>query len=93
MKFFEPIYSTNIYLKSLKMFFRFDNVRIPRENLLNSVADVSPDGKYLSAIENPDQVIIFPNRKYLLLYYLTTFFSFWFGWPSSSLYHIAADIV
>ncbi|KAM2061852.1 hypothetical protein ACFX1T_046866 [Malus domestica] len=27
----------------------FDNVRIPRENLLNSVADVSPDGKYLSA--------------------------------------------
>lgn len=33
----------------------FDNVRIPRENLLNSVADVSPDGKYLSAIENPDQ--------------------------------------
>ncbi|KAE8076002.1 hypothetical protein FH972_014679 [Carpinus fangiana] len=33
----------------------FDNVRIPRDNLLNSVADVSPDGKYLSAIENPDQ--------------------------------------
>ncbi|CAN6572956.1 unnamed protein product [Malus baccata var. baccata] len=27
----------------------FDNVRILRENLLNSVADVSPDGKYLSA--------------------------------------------
>ncbi|KAI3866020.1 hypothetical protein MKX03_016372 [Papaver bracteatum] len=33
----------------------FDNVRIPRENLLNSVADVSPDGQYLSAIKNPDQ--------------------------------------
>ncbi|KAM1166098.1 hypothetical protein ACFX2G_025875 [Malus domestica] len=33
----------------------FDNVRIPRENLLNSVADVSPDGKYLSAINDPDQ--------------------------------------
>ncbi|KAB2043486.1 hypothetical protein ES319_D01G020800v1 [Gossypium barbadense] len=33
----------------------FDNVRVPRENLLNSVADVSPDGKYLSSIENPDQ--------------------------------------
>ncbi|CAI9089287.1 OLC1v1023839C2 [Oldenlandia corymbosa var. corymbosa] len=33
----------------------FDNVRIPRENLLNSVADVSPDGKYLSAIKDPDQ--------------------------------------
>ncbi|XP_076938459.1 acyl-coenzyme A oxidase 3, peroxisomal-like [Bidens hawaiensis] len=33
----------------------FDNFRIPRENLLNSVADVSPDGKYLSAIKDPDQ--------------------------------------
>ncbi|KAL3632214.1 Acyl-coenzyme A oxidase 3, peroxisomal [Castilleja foliolosa] len=33
----------------------FDNVRIPRENLLNSVADVSPDGKYLSAIKDPGQ--------------------------------------
>ncbi|KAI3796374.1 hypothetical protein L1987_39044 [Smallanthus sonchifolius] len=33
----------------------FDNLRIPRENLLNSVADVSPDGQYLSAIKNPDQ--------------------------------------
>lgn len=33
----------------------FDSVRIPRENILNSVADVSPDGKYLSAIKDPDQ--------------------------------------
>lgn len=33
----------------------FDNVRIPRENLLNSVADVTPDGRYLSAIKDPDQ--------------------------------------
>eukprot|EP00262_Sarcandra_glabra_P004235 TRINITY_DN1519_c2_g1_i1.p1 TRINITY_DN1519_c2_g1~~TRINITY_DN1519_c2_g1_i1.p1 ORF type:complete len:698 (-),score=89.13 TRINITY_DN1519_c2_g1_i1:354-2447(-) len=33
----------------------FDNVRVPRENLLNSVADVSPDGQYLSAIKDPDQ--------------------------------------
>ncbi|KAJ4975742.1 hypothetical protein NE237_000848 [Protea cynaroides] len=32
----------------------FDNVRIPRENLLNSVADVSPDGQYLSEIKDPD---------------------------------------
>lgn len=39
--------------------FRFDNVRIPRENILNSVADVSPDGKYLSAIKDPDQVRVF----------------------------------
>ncbi|WCJ30873.1 Acyl-coenzyme A oxidase 3 peroxisomal [Euphorbia peplus] len=33
----------------------FNNVRIPRENLLNSVADVSADGQYLSAIKDPDQ--------------------------------------
>ncbi|XP_065873341.1 acyl-coenzyme A oxidase 3, peroxisomal-like isoform X2 [Euphorbia lathyris] len=33
----------------------FNNVRIPRENLLNSVADVSKDGQYLSAIKDPDQ--------------------------------------
>ncbi|KAG5579158.1 hypothetical protein H5410_049785 [Solanum commersonii] len=33
----------------------FDNVRVPRENLLNSVADVSSDGKYLTAIKDPDQ--------------------------------------
>ncbi|XVF02074.1 hypothetical protein REPUB_Repub04eG0144800 [Reevesia pubescens] len=33
----------------------FDNVRVPRENLLNSVADVSSDGKYLSSIKDPDQ--------------------------------------
>ncbi|KAK4493557.1 hypothetical protein RD792_017863, partial [Penstemon davidsonii] len=32
---------------------KFDNVRIPRENLLNSVADVSADGKYLSANKGP----------------------------------------
>ncbi|KAJ4788752.1 Acyl-coenzyme A oxidase [Rhynchospora pubera] len=33
----------------------FDNVRIPRENLLNSVADVLPDGQYVSSIKDPDQ--------------------------------------
>ncbi|XP_068665356.1 acyl-coenzyme A oxidase 3, peroxisomal-like [Aristolochia californica] len=33
----------------------FDNLRVPRENLLNSVADVSPDGQYVTAIKNPDQ--------------------------------------
>ncbi|KAJ0091311.1 hypothetical protein Patl1_14631 [Pistacia atlantica] len=33
----------------------FDNVRIPKENLLNSIVDVSPDGEYLSAIKDPDQ--------------------------------------
>ncbi|XP_078177053.1 acyl-coenzyme A oxidase 3, peroxisomal-like [Carex rostrata] len=33
----------------------FDNVRVPRENLLNSVADVLPDGQYVSSIKDPDQ--------------------------------------
>lgn len=33
----------------------FDNLRIPRENLLNSVADITPDGQYVSAIKDPDQ--------------------------------------
>ncbi|KAJ4837455.1 hypothetical protein Tsubulata_051278 [Turnera subulata] len=32
----------------------FDNVRIPRENLLNAIADVSPDGQYLSQ-KDPEQ--------------------------------------
>ncbi|GJV44677.1 acyl-coenzyme A oxidase 3, peroxisomal-like protein [Tanacetum coccineum] len=33
----------------------FDNLGIPRESLLNSVADVPPDGQYLTAIKDPDQ--------------------------------------
>lgn len=33
----------------------FDNVRVPRENLLNSVADVSVEGKYISATDDPDK--------------------------------------
>ncbi|WP_067986288.1 acyl-CoA dehydrogenase family protein [Nocardia caishijiensis] len=33
----------------------FDNVRIPRENLLNRYADVAPDGTYSSEIENPSR--------------------------------------
>ena len=28
----------------------FDNVRVPRENLLNRYSDVSPDGKFTSTI-------------------------------------------
>lgn len=52
----------NSNLKVYIFNFRFDNVRVPRENLLNSVADVSADGKYLSSINDPDQVL-----SYLLL--------------------------
>ncbi|KAJ4841284.1 Acyl-coenzyme A oxidase 3, peroxisomal [Turnera subulata] len=33
----------------------FDNVRVPRENLLNSVADVTADGQYVSDIKDPDR--------------------------------------
>ncbi|MBL1074046.1 acyl-CoA dehydrogenase family protein [Nocardia sp. 2] len=33
----------------------FDQVRIPRENLLNRYADVAPDGTYSSEIENPSR--------------------------------------
>lgn len=32
---------------------QFDQVRVPRENLLNKYADVAPDGTYTSPIENP----------------------------------------
>lgn len=49
-------------LRMSKCVFRFNNVRIPRENLLNSVADVSPNGQYLSAIKDPDQVVKFLDR-------------------------------
>jgi acyl-CoA oxidase len=31
----------------------FKDVRVPRDNLLNRFADVSPDGVYSSAIKNP----------------------------------------
>lgn len=37
---------------------RFDKVRIPRENMLNAVADVNKDGQYESVIKDPDQVCL-----------------------------------
>jgi len=33
----------------------FDDVRVPREALLNKFADVSPDGTYTSSIDNPNR--------------------------------------
>lgn len=34
---------------------RFDDVRVPREALLNRFADVSPEGVYESSVENPNR--------------------------------------
>jgi acyl-CoA oxidase len=36
-------------------FIIFNNVRIPRENLLNRFSEVTIDGKFEAKIENPDQ--------------------------------------
>jgi acyl-CoA oxidase len=33
----------------------FDGVRVPRANLLNRFADITPEGRYESPIENPDR--------------------------------------
>ena len=48
---------------------RFNNIRVPRENLLNLVADVLPDGQYVSTINDPDQVSHPPSQPFFL--YLT----------------------
>lgn len=63
MKLFKRVNSSSGWASD----FRFDNVRIPRENLLNSVADVSPSGEYLSAIKNADQVTALFERCHFLL--------------------------
>ncbi|PQP55217.1 acyl-CoA oxidase, partial [Mycolicibacterium austroafricanum] len=34
---------------------QFDQVRVPRQNLLNRYADVAADGTYTSPIENPNR--------------------------------------
>lgn len=50
------VYCWKLLIRFFNYFCRFDNIRIPRENLLNSVADVLPDGQYFSSIKDPDQV-------------------------------------
>jgi acyl-CoA oxidase len=32
----------------------FDNVRIPKDNMLNRLSDVDDDGKFTSPIKSPD---------------------------------------
>ncbi|KAJ4846938.1 hypothetical protein Tsubulata_011493, partial [Turnera subulata] len=44
----------------------FDNVRIPRENLLNGVADVLPDGRYVAKIKDPREVSLAIAIRYAL---------------------------
>ena len=36
-------------------FVTFNNVRIPRENLLNKAGDVTPDGKYVTSYKDPNK--------------------------------------
>ena len=33
----------------------FSKYRVPRENLLNKVGDVSPEGKYISPVKDPNK--------------------------------------
>ncbi|KAJ0031328.1 hypothetical protein Pint_14440 [Pistacia integerrima] len=51
----------------------FDNVRIPKENLLNSIVDVSPDGEYLSAIKDLDQDTSVKQNHVILSAFKATF--------------------
>lgn len=36
-------------------FLKFEHYEIPRENLLNKVADVTEDGKYVTPIKDPNK--------------------------------------
>lgn len=63
------------------LYTRFQNIRVPRENLLNLVADVLPDGQYVSMIDDPDQVPLLPLN---MLMWLMRFCSFF--WTSSNVW-------
>lgn len=47
--------TANFYVCLFSRFLIFDNYRIPRINLLNKTADVSPEGKYVTPIEHPSK--------------------------------------
>ena len=36
-------------------FATFNNVRVPRENLLNKTGDITPDGRYITAYKDPNK--------------------------------------
>lgn len=38
----------------------FDNYRIPRENLLNQIGDVTVDGRYVLKVKNPLEMYTIP---------------------------------
>ena len=46
-----PPASQSLFISLLYSFVSFNNYRIPRENLLNKVGDVTPDGRYSSPYE------------------------------------------
>jgi acyl-CoA oxidase len=56
------------------LYTRFQNIRVPRENLLNLVADVLPDGQYVSMIDDPDQVPLLPLNMLMWLMRFCSFF-------------------
>lgn len=48
----------SVIIVSLYSFLLFSNYRIPRENLLSKIGNVTPEGIYVSPIENPDKRLI-----------------------------------